>query len=206
MIGYYKGIHSMKRTLVAEVLLVAVVSLSACSGGAGTGTNAGTAPGPGSGAGWTGVTNPKDVIAARLRLMEQMEKLMLPIDMLQVQDGGDTAVLSANAAAVAAMLQAVPHLFPPTTDLYDPKMDTPATIALPAIWKDFASFYNLADAAAKSAGNMAAAEGKDAQRTASAQLRGSCDACHVLFLRKYEKPKAKASDADFDFDAALPSK
>jgi cytochrome c556 len=196
MIGHYKGIHFMKRTSIAKVLLVVVMSLSACSGGAG----------PGSGAGWTGITNPKDVIAARLRLMEQIEKLMLPIDMLEVQSGGDPAVLAANAAAISAMLQAVPHLFPPTTDLYDPKIDTPATIALPAIWKDFGTFYSLAGAAAKAADNMAAAEGKDAQRTAGAQLRGSCDACHVLFLRKYEKPKAKASDAAFDFDAALPGK
>lgn len=197
----------MKRTLAAQLLLVAVVSLAACSGGAGTDTKPGsTAPGAQSGAGWTGTTNPKDVITARFQLMVQIEKLMLPIDMLAVQGGGDPAVLSINAAAVASMLQAFPHLFPPTTDLYDPKAETPATIALPAIWQDFATFYNLAGAAAKAANSMAATEGKDAQLAAAAQLRASCDACHLLFLRKYEKPKAKASDADFDFDAALPAK
>ncbi len=192
----------MTRTLVAAVLLIAMTSLSACSGGAGPSTNTG----PGAAPGWTGITNPKDVIAARFKLMEQMEKLMLPIDMLQVESGSDPKVLGANAAVISAMLQAVPHLFPPTTDLYDPQNETPATIALPSIWKDFTTFYSLADAAAKAADNMAGAQGKDAQLTASAQLRASCDACHMLFLRKYEKPKAQASDAAFDFDAALGEK
>ncbi|HTR00029.1 MAG TPA: cytochrome c [Candidatus Acidoferrum sp.] len=203
MIGYRKAIHCIKRTLVAQMLLVIAASLAACSGGASKDANTGVAPGPAAGAGWTGVTKPRDVIAARAKLMEQIEQLMLPIDMLQVQKGGDPAVRSANAAAVSAMLLAVPHLFPPTTDLYDPKAETPATIALPAIWKDFDTFYNLAGAAAKAADNLAAVQGEDAQRTAGAQLRGSCDACHMLFLRKYEQPKAKASDADFDFDKAL---
>jgi hypothetical protein len=34
----------------------------------------------------------------------------------------------------------------------------------------------------------------------------SCDACHALFLRKYQPPKAQASDEDFDFDKALGNK
>ena len=45
------------------------------------------------------------------------------------------------------MLLALPHLFPPTTNLYDPKAAQPATLALPPIWKDFDSFYTLAGAA-----------------------------------------------------------
>lgn len=194
----------MKPALVVTMLLLGVMSLSACSGDAGKSTNDGKTPG--AGAGWTGVTNPQDVIAARSQLMAQIEQLMLPIDTLQVEKAGDPAVLAANAAAISAMLQAVPHLFPPTTDLYDPKAEIPATIALPAIWKDFGTFYTLAGAAAKAADAMAMAKGEEAQRTASAQLRGSCDACHKLFLRKYEEPKAKASDADFDFDKVLPGK
>ena len=113
------------------------------------------------------------------------------------------AVLRANAAAIAAMLQALPHLFPPTTDLYDPKAETPATIALPAIWKEFPAFYSLAGAASKAATDMANAEGKEAQRAASARLRASCDACHAPFLRKYEGPKVLPSDKDFDVDSAL---
>ena len=39
------------------------------------------------------------------------------------------------------MLLAVPLLFPPTTNLYDPKAETPTTIALPAIWQSFPAFY-----------------------------------------------------------------
>ena len=35
---------------------------------------------PGDGPGWTGITNPKDVINAREELMEEIEHVMQPID------------------------------------------------------------------------------------------------------------------------------
>jgi len=159
--------------------------------------------GPGRGSGWTGVTNPKDVIMARQELMEHIEILMEPIDTITVKDGGDPERLRANAEAVSAMLLALPHLFPPTTDLYDPKAEFPATLALPTIWKDFGTFYRLAGAAAKAAEAMENAKGKEPMRAASRQLRGSCDACHTLFLRRYLPPKVLDSDLKFDFNKAL---
>ena len=176
--------------LLATVLLSAGHSLAAD-------------PGPGQGPGWTGITNPKDVITARQELMEHIEILMEPIDTIQVKDSFDTDKLHAAAETVSAMLLAVPHLFPPTTNLYDPKAEMPATLALPAIWKDFGTFYRLAGAASQTAEAMAAAEGKEPLRAASLRLRASCDACHTLYLRPYAPPKVLDSDYKFDFDKAL---
>jgi cytochrome c556 len=155
--------------------------------------------------GWTGLSKPLDVIHARGELMEHMELLMQPIDTITVQTGPvkNVELLHQNAEAVSAMLLAVPHLFPPTTNLYEPKSQTPPTIALPAIWKNFESFYSLAQAASKAAEEMGNAKGDKALRAASLKLRASCDACHTLYLRKYEMPKVLPSDYSFDFEAAL---
>jgi cytochrome c556 len=158
---------------------------------------------PGQGQGWTGITNPQDVINARLELMEHIEELMEPIDTITVKDFTDTQTLRTNAEVISAMLLALPHLFPPTTNLYDPRLDIPKTIALPAIWKDFGTFYKLAAAASKAAEGMATATGKGPLRAASFKLRASCDACHALYLRRYEMPKVLESDYKFDFESAL---
>lgn len=163
---------------------------------------------PPSGPSWTGLTKPKDVIAARGKLMESMEILMEPLDTITIQTGPvkNVDLLHKNAQAIAGILTALPHLFPPTTNLYDPKSQTPATIALPAIWQNFDAFYQLAGAASKAAQEMSATNGDKALRAASLKLRGSCDACHALFLRKYEPPKTQSSDEQFDFDKALGNK
>ncbi len=161
-----------------------------------------------SGPGWTGLTKPRDVIHARGELMEHMEELMRPIDTITVTPGPikDVETLHFNAEVVGAMLAAVPHLFPPTTNLYDPRAVTPETIALPAIWQNWDSFYQLAAAAAKSADEFSKTPGGPAMRAASRRLRASCDACHTLYLRKYESPKVQASDYQFDFGSALPAR
>jgi cytochrome c556 len=162
---------------------------------------------PGDGPGWTGITNPKDVINAREELMEEIEHVMQPIDTFEVEDVPDLNQLRLAANTVHVMLLALPHLFPPTTNLYDPKAETPATLALPAIWKDFATFYALAGAAAYDAEAMAENPGgKNELRAAGRALRASCDACHALFLRPYSPSKVQQSDIDFDFDSALKKK
>jgi cytochrome c556 len=158
---------------------------------------------PGKGEGWTGVTKPKDVIAARQELMEHIEELMEPIDTIQVKDTNDLDTLRHNGEVISAMLLALPHLFPPTTNLYDPKATEPQTLALPPIWKNFDNFYTLAGAASKAATQLSETEGKAAMKTASLKLRASCDACHTLFLRPYVPPKVLDSDLNFDFDSAL---
>src|SRR4051812_36200771 len=150
------------RAVLAIVMAVAGVALAA--------DGATLAQGPG----WTGVTKPKDVITARQELMEHIELLMEPIDTITVQEVRDVEQLHTHAEAIAAMLLAVPHLFPPTTNLYDPKAKQPATLALPAIWKDFDTFYGLAGAASKAAETFSETRGKEALRAASKKLRASC--------------------------------
>jgi cytochrome c556 len=182
--------------------------LMTCAAFAGTATLSVAAvaadpPAVGQGAGWTGITNPKDVIAARQELMEHIEILMEPIDTITVKEVRDVETLHSHAEIIGAMLLSVPHLFPPTTNLYDPKVQLPATLALPTIWKDFSTFYKLAAAAEKAAETMATAKGNEGLRAASRQLRASCDACHALYLRKYQPPKVQDSDYRFDFDSAL---
>ncbi len=189
----------MKKSLALRLLFAVAGAL------VGTALAADTAPGQGPG--WTGVTNPQDVIVARQELMEHIEILMEPIDTITVKDFSSTDQLRTNSEAIGAMLAAVPHLFPPTTNHFDPKVRDPETLALPAIWKDFGSFYKLAAAASSAAESMSETKGgKQEWRTASLKLRASCDACHALFLRPYQPPKVLPSDVSFDFDAALKKK
>jgi cytochrome c556 len=185
----------VRRVFIARLVLTMMASLGGLAVAA-------TAD-PGHGPGWTGITHPKDVITARQELMEHIEILMEPIDTIQVEDVKDPEQLRANAATIEAMLLAVPHLFPPPTDRYDPKAAEPATLALPEIWKSFDSFYEIAAAAATAAEKMSETQGKEPLRAASRALRASCDACHTLYLRPYVPPKVLDSDRNFDFDSAL---
>ncbi len=130
---------------------------------------------------------------------------MEPIDTITIQTGPvkDVAHMRQSAEVIGAMLSALPHLFPPTTNLYDPKATEPATLALPAIWTDFDSFYRLAGAASAAADRFAKTEGDEPLRDASRALRSSCDGCHALYLRKYVSPVVLESDRNFDFTSAL---
>jgi cytochrome c556 len=135
--------------------------------------------------------------------MTRIEQMMIPIDGLQVGNKADPKQLRANAEAVGSMMAAVPHLFPPNTNLYDPKAAQPVTLALPAIWQNFDGFYAMAAASVTAAHTMAAAEGKEAQRKASLELRATCDACHVQNLRPYKPSTVQPSDKEFDVDSVL---
>jgi cytochrome c556 len=189
-----REITRMKTHLLPPLLL----ALAAC--GAAAPPPASTAaqqPGP------IAASRPADLIHARYKLMEQMDQLMVPIDSIQAVAVKNPQQLRANGKVIAAMLLAVPHLFPPNTNLYDPKVAEPATLALPAIWKNFDTFQQLALATSRTADEMGLAEGDAALRAAGNKLRAGCNACHVLYLRKYVPQKPQASDQDFDFDAAL---
>ena len=143
---------------------------------------------------------PEDFIAARQALMVGMEEKMQPIDSFTVGVPADPKAIDAAALEVAKDLASVPSLFPPSTNLYDPKSETPVTIALPAIWKDFATFEKLAAAASTSAQSLASKTDSDRIKSGALALRGTCDACHALFLRAYTPAKANEQDANFDFD------
>jgi cytochrome c556 len=188
---------------VNRVRMASAVLLAITSGGVALAADpAPTTSGPG----WTGVTKVKDVIIARQELMEHAEILMEPIDTITVKEVEHEDQLRSNAEAIGAMIGALPHLFPPTTNLYDPKVQEPKTLALPTIWKDFDDFYKLATAASVAAEAMADTHGKQQLRAASLRLRASCDACHALYLRPYKGPTFQDSDYKFDFDSALHKK
>jgi cytochrome c556 len=195
------------RTAIAVLLTVAVggVTQAADPGPAGA-VPSGRASEPANAPGWTGLTQPKAVITARQEIMEHAEMLMEPIDTITVKEVTNPDQLRSNAEAISAMLDAFPHLFPPTTNVYDPKVEQPETLALPAIWKNFDSFYQLAAAASKAAEAMGETHGKQQLRKASLALRASCDACHTLFLRPYVGPAFQESDYQFDFESALRQK
>lgn len=143
---------------------------------------------------------PAEIIAARQSLMLASEELMQPIDTFTVDDSIDPDSMRANAGVIAAMLLALPQLFPERTDLYDADAELPATLALPAVWDSFQQFYGLADAAAEAATRLSETFDAAELERASLGLRGACDACHAIYLLPYEPAGPAPVDDDFDFD------
>jgi len=101
------------------------------------------------------------------------------------------------------MLLAVPHLFPPTTNLYDARVEQPVTLALPKIWEQFPAFYAMATATSKAADVLAHTKGADALNKGAEDLRESCETCHETFELPYEAPKPSDEDLNFDFDSVF---
>jgi cytochrome c556 len=157
-----------------------------------------------SGAGWTGLTEPEELIEARRLLMIETERLMKPIDAFIVGEPVDAAVLREDATAIEAMLLAFPHLFPPTTDRYDATVLDSPTIALPAIWQRFDAFLAQAEAAEGAAAELIAAGDDAALLAAGTRLRAACDACHAAFTKAYTPPVVTEQDLEFDFESVLP--
>lgn len=146
----------------------------------------------------------EDAIAARGALMMAMEARMQAIDTYTVDDSIDPGVMRENAVSIAAMLLAFPHLFPAASNRYDPEDEFPETLALPAIWENFPHFYGLAQTASATATRLAeTGDDPAALRAASLALRGTCDACHAVYLLPYETPTVSDEDLDFDFDAVF---
>jgi cytochrome c556 len=154
--------------------------------------------------GWTGLTAPEEVIEARRVLMTETERLMKPIDGFIVGEPADAALLRENAAAIEAMLLALPHLFPPTTNLFEPTALDPPTVALPTIWQRFPAFETFAASAESAAAALAAAEDGEPLRAASERLRAACDRCHAAFMKPYTPPVVTDEDLSFDFESVLP--
>ena len=157
-----------------------------------------------SGPGWTGLTDPLEVIEARRLLMMEAERLMKPIDSFSIGEPGDPEALRSAATTLEPLLLALPHLFPPTTNLFDPASLDPPTIALPAIWSRFAAFQTFATSAERAAAAVASAEDGEPLRVASARLRAACDTCHAAFMKPYTPPVVTDEDRNFDFDSVLP--
>jgi cytochrome c556 len=200
----------MLRTNALVSTLMAVF-VAACSGGPPTGkppaaaeSPPDAAPAPGADPSWTGITHPEELIEARRALMDRAEDLMKPIDSFTVGEAADPKELRANAETIGAMLHAVPHLFPPTTNLFDPQAHDPPTLALPTIWQRFAAFETFAENAQRMAAALEESADGEPLRAASVQLRSACDACHAGFMKPYTPPVITDEDRNFDFDSVLP--
>lgn len=156
---------------------------------------------------WTATTRPEEVIAARKALMLEAGLVMIPVDAFAAAEPADAAAarsaadLHRAAESVERLLLALPHLFPPPTNLFDENDELPATAALPAIWQNFAQFYAANEAAIQAAQALAAATGAAELSAAATALRGSCDGCHALYLKAYTPPVATDADRDIDFDS-----
>jgi cytochrome c556 len=156
------------------------------------------------GPGWTGLTDPGEIIEARRVLMIEAERLMKPIDGFSIGEPADPAALRSAALTLESLLLAVPHLFPPTTNLFDSQAHDPPTLALPTIWDRFAAFQTFAGSAERAAAALAMAEDGTPLRAASARLRAACDACHAGFMKPYTPPQVTDEDFNFDFSSVLP--
>jgi cytochrome c556 len=164
------------------------------------------APAPaGAEPGWTGLTEPEEVIEARRVLMAEAQRLMAPVDAFADGEPADAVVLRANAASLEALLLALPHLFPPTTNRFDPNVLDPPTVALPVIWQRFPAFLTFAESSERAAAALRDAQDTEALRAASARLRGTCDTCHAQFMKPYTPPQVRPEDLEFDFDSVLPN-
>jgi len=160
-------------------------------------------PAPRDGPGWTGLTQPQKIIEAREALMVEIERIMRPLDSYTIGEPADPEDLRSIAQTVSQMLLAVPHLFPPTTNLFDAKAQTPKTLALPPIWQSFAAFEKMAEAAEAQAERVAKMKTPDELKAGALALRASCDACHAVYLRPYVPSTVEQSDLNFDFDSVL---
>lgn len=154
--------------------------------------------------GWTGLTEPEEVIESRRVLMAEAERLIAPIDAFTIGTPADPDVLHENARAIEAMLLALPHLFPPTTNRYDPNVLESPTVALPSIWENFDAFLAQAEAAEMAAAALITTADDESMRAAAMQLRAACDACHAAYMKPYTPPEASPEDFEFDFESALP--
>lgn len=160
-------------------------------------------PGSNEEAGWTGLTEPEEIIEARRVIMIELDRQMQRIERFTLGEQADPESIKSSATTMEAMLLAFPHLFPPTTNVFDPTVLESPTLALPAIWQDFDTFLMLGEAAEMAAATMAATDGVDALRTAGRNLRATCDACHTPFMRAYTPPEVTEEDLEFDFDSLL---
>lgn len=190
--------------------LLAALSMAACSPPPASEPEPPAAPPPEAAGvssaepGWTGLTVPDEIIEARRVLMIESQRLMQPVEAFIAGEPADAEVLRTNAGTLEALMLALPHLFPPPTNLFDPDELDPPTLALPAIWQRFPAFMTFAGSAERAAAALRDASDDQALRTASERLRSTCDVCHSSFMRPYTPPVVTDEDLNFDFESVLP--
>ena len=111
-----------------------------------------------------------DLIFARRNLMLQSEVYMVTIEnyaAAAAQAGSEVPFEAAEAADnLSSLLLAVPHLFPEGTDYWSEAAEaadpTAVTLALPAVWDDFDTFFQQSQDIAQLAFDLSRREPRDA--------------------------------------------
>jgi cytochrome c556 len=127
----------------------------------------------------------QDAIFARKTLKDTVCDKLAEIERMIARGDIDRAGVHRQADAIAVLLLAFPHLFPPGSNQWKPNADAPpetVTLASPEVWMSFADFYRQADAAAKSADALAHATTADDVKLHARELRIACDTCHAFYL------------------------
>jgi cytochrome c556 len=164
------------KIVIASLWVAAAVAVAAVLPAAGQGPTTGL----------TGIDKPGDVVQARQLLMDGIDEDMHDIDLAGTGQPFKLDDLKAHADRISTLLSAFPHLFPPQTQ---PSPDAPVpTTASPAVWKEFADFYDRAAAAAKTALDASQAGTLDQFKPLGVQLRTACDSCHAKYM-VVEQPK-----------------
>ena len=135
--------------------------------------------------------------------MEEIQHLMQPIDTFQVVDTDNLNGFRFAANTVHVMLLALPHLFPPTTNLYDLGPTRPRRSRYRRSGRISTRFTASPLPPRKPRKPWPTRPPASSSYAPRVALRASCDACHALFLRPYHESKVSDADINFDFDSVL---
>jgi cytochrome c556 len=130
------------------------------------------------------VATAKDVIFARKTLMNAICEKMASIERMIGLGKIELGAAREQAATISVMLMTFPHLFPPSSNQWNPDAHPdPATdtYASPQLWTRFSDFHQRAAAAAQTAHDMSRADKIDDFKTRARELRIICDTCHALY-------------------------
>jgi cytochrome c556 len=129
----------------------------------------------------------KDTIFARKILMGAIDTNMNEIEAMTLPGAKlDLAEAQEHADMISIMLMAFPHMFPASTNQWTPNADRdPAmdTFAAPALWTNFADFYERASTASKIAFEASRAKHADELKAVVGQLRATCNSCHATYMK-----------------------
>ena len=129
----------------------------------------------------------KDTIFARKILMGAIDMNMDAIETMLAPNGKlDATEAREHADTASIMLMSFPHLFPPSTNQWQPNADRdPATdtAASPDLWRNFPDFYQRAQTASKLALDATRAKSGNEFKGLIGQLRAACNSCHAAYMK-----------------------
>ena len=130
---------------------------------------------------------PKDTIFARKILMGAIDMNMDEIETMLAPGGKfEPAEAVEHSDTISIMLMSFPHLFPPSTNQWQPNADRdPATdtAASPDLWRNFPDFYQRAQTASKLALDATRAKTGNEFKGLIGQLRAACNSCHAAYMK-----------------------